>query len=138
MFFAAAFVLDLEVYEPGVAACVFFGGSEFLVHGVALDGAFALGDGVEGVEVGAESAAAHGAFFLDAIPALGEDGGVAFAGEEFDADFGARLLPFAVGEFCFERGEFSFGRADERGGGRGIGRLVDGRESTQSLRLSRL
>ena len=57
-FFAAAFVVDLEFYEPGVAACILFCGADFLVHGVALDGAFALGNGVEGVEAGAEPAAA--------------------------------------------------------------------------------
>ena len=39
--------------------------------------------------------------------------GTPFLGEAFEADFGAGLLPFAVGQFCFQRGEFSFGRTDE-------------------------
>ena len=83
------------------------------MYGVARDGPFALGNSGERAEVGGESAAAHGAFFLNTVLALGEDVGVAFAGQEFDSHFGTRLLPFAVEQFGFQRGELSFGRADE-------------------------
>ena len=105
--------------EAGVASGVFARGSEGLVHGVAFERAFARFDFGEPIEVGAQATAAHGAFFGDAVLALGEDVGFAFLREKFDAHAGPRLLPVALGEGGFEGGEFAFGRADEAADGRG-------------------
>ena len=91
--FSAAVMLGFYDDESGVAACFFFGGSEFLVEDIAFDFAFGFGEGFEFFEVNAEASAAHGAFFFDSILTLGEHVGFAVFFEQFDSDAGARLLP---------------------------------------------
>jgi hypothetical protein len=90
-----------------------------LVQGVALHGSFAPGDGLQGVEILAQPSAAHGAFFVHAVLAFGEDIGLAFVREQFHAHAGPRLLPVALEQGLLERGEFAFGCADETTHGRG-------------------
>lgn len=51
------------------------------------------GEVVEGLEVFAQPATAHGAFFGDAVVALGEDVGFPIAGKEFDFDAGTGEVP---------------------------------------------
>ncbi len=78
MGFAFALQVDLHFDMARVASGVLARGTEGLVHGVAVQRAFAGFEGGEPVEVGAQPAAAHGAFLGDAILALGEDVGFAF------------------------------------------------------------
>ena len=116
--FAFALQVDMHFDMACVASRVLARGTEGLVHGVAVQRAFAGRDGGEPIEAGAQPAAAHGAFLGDAILALGEDVGLAFLGQKFHAHAGPRLLPVASGEGGFEHGEFSFGRADQVAHGR--------------------
>lgn len=93
MIFAFAVQGDFYDKVARVATRLFFGGSEGLMEGVALEGTFALLDRFEFFEVFAQSAAAHGAFFGDAVFALGIDVGFAFVVEEFDFDVRAGVVP---------------------------------------------
>ena len=76
--FAFALQVDVHPDMARVASGVLARGAEGLVHGVAVEWAFAGFEGGELIEVCAQPAAAHGAFLGDAILALGEDVGFAF------------------------------------------------------------
>ena len=51
---------------------------------------------MESFEEFAQTAAAHGAFFVHAVLTAGEDVGLAFPGEELDGDAFADVLPGLV------------------------------------------
>lgn len=79
------------------------------MQGVAGERTLACFDFREPIQIGAQPAPAHGAFFGDAILALDEHIGFTGLREQFDAHARARLLPLARGQVGFERGEFAFG-----------------------------
>ena len=97
-------MLDADGDKPGVPPGFFFGRADGLVDGVAFERTLALGDGVEGSEVFAQPPPAHGALFEDAVPALGQDVGFALFRQEFYADFGPGVFPFAIKEIVFQCG----------------------------------
>ena len=68
-------------------------------------GAFAPGDGSQGIEVFAEPTATHGPLFFDAVATLGEDVGFILRWQEFDSHAGPGLLPRAKSSPEGERSE---------------------------------
>jgi len=103
--FLLALMRDGDCDEPRVASRFFLGPSRGLEQGIALGGAFAPGDGSQGIEVFAEPTATSGPLFFDAVATLGEDVGFILRWQEFDSHAGPGLLPRAKSSPEGERSE---------------------------------